>query len=174
MTTSQWMPLPRPFGVPVVIHPEARAILEAYYETRGGLNEARLRMARVPEGAQLIPNRFSGAPGIRLGSVFIMAGVPAITAAMLDALTGKLEGGAPLISRTIGGWVAESEVATILATVEQAHDGCQIGSYPFFREGRTGANFVIRSADQSLLDACGRDLIAALGAAGFDVTDGGI
>ncbi len=162
------------FGVPVVIHPEARAILEAYYETRGGLNEARLRMARVPQGAELIPNRFSGAPGIRLGSVFIMAGVPAITAAMLDALTGKLEGGAPLISRTIGGWVAESEVATILATVEHAHEGCQIGSYPFFRDGRTGANFVIRSADRALLDACAQDLIAALAAAGFGVTDGGI
>ncbi|HEY1124530.1 MAG TPA: molybdopterin-binding protein [Sphingobium sp.] len=162
------------FGLPVVVHPEARAILEAYYETRGGLNEARLRMARVPAGADLIPNRYSGAPGIRLGSIFIMAGVPSIMAAMLETLTGELEGGAPLVSRTIGGWVAESEVAPILAATEKAHEGCQIGSYPFFREGRTGANFVIRSADPARLEACAQALIAALTDAGFSVIDGGI
>ncbi len=68
-------------GVGVTVHPEARTILEGYYQTRGGLTEARLRMARVPEGADLIPNRYTGAPGIRIANVFIMAGVPAITAA---------------------------------------------------------------------------------------------
>ncbi len=161
-------------GVPVVIHPEARAILEDYYAPRGGLNEARLRMARVPQGAELIPNRTSGAPGIRVGSIFIMAGVPAITAAMLDTLTGALEGGAPLISRTIGGWVMESEVADILAQAERTHEGCQIGSYPFFREGRVGANFVIRSPDPALLDICVADLMAALAAAGLAMVEGGI
>src|SRR5688572_25316640 len=77
-------------GVPVVIHPEARAVLEGYYQTRGGLTDARLRMARVPEGADLIANRMSGAPGIRVGNLFILAGVPHITAGMLDALTGTL------------------------------------------------------------------------------------
>src|SRR3546814_2917747 len=77
---------------------------------RSPLTEARKRMARVPEGAALIENRMSGAPGIRIGNVFMMAGVPHITAGMLDALTGMLEGGAPLISRTIGCWVAESEI----------------------------------------------------------------
>jgi molybdenum cofactor synthesis domain-containing protein len=160
--------------VPVVLHPEAVEILSRYYETRGGLNEARLRMARVPQGADLIPNRTSGAPGIRLGSIFIMAGVPAITAAMLETLTGELEGGAPLVSHTIGGWVAESEVAPILAETEKAHDECQIGSYPFFREGLTGANFVIRSPDETKLAACTQALVAALTAAGFAVVDGGI
>ncbi|MBO9574950.1 MAG: competence/damage-inducible protein A [Sphingobium sp.] len=162
------------FGLEVVVHPEAHRILEDYYTTRGGLNEARLRMARVPQGAELIPNRYSGAPGIRLGSIFIMAGVPAIAAAMLDTLTGQLEGGAPLISRTIGGWVMESAVADILADAEKTHEGCQIGSYPFFREGRVGANFVIRSADAVMLDACVADLAAALAAAGWDVVEGGI
>src|SRR5688572_17690342 len=77
----------------VVVHPEARAILERYYETRGGITEARLRMARVPQGASLIPNRVSGAPGIKVLNIFIMAGVPHITAGMLDMLTGTLEGG---------------------------------------------------------------------------------
>src|SRR5688500_17037982 len=78
-------------GVPVVVHPQGRAILEAYYANRGGITEARLRMARVPQGAELITNRVSGAPGIRIGNIFIMAGVPHITAGMLDGLTGTLE-----------------------------------------------------------------------------------
>ncbi len=161
-------------GVPVVVHPEAKAILEEYYRDRGGVNEARLRMARVPEGASLIPNRMSGAPGIRHGNVFLMAGVPHITAQMLDALTGTLEGGAPLITETIGCWVAESEVAELLRAVEKAHPACQIGSYPFFREGRVGANFVIRSTDADELRSCVDTLCDALGSAGYDFTPGGI
>src|SRR5690606_12835204 len=104
-------------GVPVVIHPEARAILENYYADRGGMNEGRLRMARVPEGAELIENRMSGAPGIAIENIRMMAGVPAICAQMLDALTGTLEGGAPLLSETVGGWIQESEVAGLLREV---------------------------------------------------------
>jgi molybdenum cofactor synthesis domain-containing protein len=161
-------------GVPVVVHPEARAILEAYYATRGGLNEARLRMARVPEGAQLIPNGLSGAPGIQIENVYLMAGVPHIAAQMLDALTGTLEGGAPLLSETIGCWVPESEVADILREVERAHVNCVIGSYPFFREGRVGANFVIRSTEPQDLASCVDTLSEALAEAGYDFTPGGI
>ncbi|BBC71863.1 molybdopterin-binding protein [Altererythrobacter sp. B11] len=161
-------------GVPVVIHPEARAILEDYYQTRGGLNEARLRMARVPEGAELIPDRMSGAPGIKIGNIHMMAGVPAIAAQMLDALTGTLEGGAPLLSDTVGGWIKESEVADLLREVEKAHEACQIGSYPFFREGRTGANFVIRSTDAGELARCMDALCDGLAAKGLEFTRGGI
>ena len=161
-------------GVGVVVHPAAREILEGYYTTRGGLNEARLRMARVPEGATLIPNRYTGAPGIRFGNLFIMAGVPQITAGMLDALSGTLEGGAVLLSETVGCWIAESEVADLLRTTEQAHAGCQIGSYPFWREGRGGANFVIRSVDTTDLAACAGALIAGLEALGKVATPGGI
>jgi molybdenum cofactor synthesis domain-containing protein len=161
-------------GVPVVIHPEARALLERYYESRGGLNEGRLRMARVPEGSELIPNRMSGAPGIRRGNLFLMAGVPHITAGMLDALTGQLEGGAPLLSETLGCWVAESEVAELLRQVEGAHETCQIGSYPFFREGRVGANFVVRSVSADDLKVCCGRLTDGLAAAGHNVTPGGI
>ena len=161
-------------GVPVVIHPDARALLERYYATRGGLNEGRLRMARVPEGAQLIPNRMSGAPGIRIGNLFIMAGVPHITAGMLDALTGELEGGAPLLSETLGGWIPESEVADLLRRTEAAYDTCQIGSYPFFREGRVGANFVIRSVSADDLKACAATLAEGLAAQGYPTTPGGI
>jgi molybdenum cofactor synthesis domain-containing protein len=162
-------------GVPVVIHPQARAMLERYYTGRGSaLTEARLRMARVPQGAELIPNRMSGAPGIRIGNMFIMAGVPHITAGMLDALTGTLEGGAPLLARTIGCWVPESEVADILRAAERDHEGAQIGSYPFFREGRVGANFVVRSTDSDVLDRCLADLSDALESAGHSVHPGEI
>jgi len=157
-----------------VIHPEARAVLERYYETRGGITDARLRMARVPEGAELIPNRMSGAPGIRVGNLFILAGVPHITAGMLDAMTGTLEGGRPVLSRTIGAWVAESEIADMLGATERAFEGVAIGSYPFFRDGRTGANFVIRATEQALLDACGHALIEGLAAKGLEAVEGGI
>lgn len=161
-------------GVPVIVHPDARAILEAYYQERGGLTDARLRMARVPQGAELIPNRYTGAPGIRYENLFIMAGVPQITAGMLDALTGTLAGGAPLLSETVGCWVGESEVADLLRQTEKAHAGCQIGSYPFWREGKTGANFVIRSIDAEQLAACARALGDGLAALDRSPIAGGI
>jgi molybdenum cofactor synthesis domain-containing protein len=161
-------------GVEVVVHPRARAMLEGYYATRGGLTEARLRMARVPDGADLIENGISGAPGIRFGSIFILAGVPHIAGQMLEALSGQLEGGRPMLSTVIGCWVPESEVSDLLAEAERSHEGCQIGSYPFFREGRTGANFVIRSTDPDRLAGCARDLAAGLAAAGHKPVEGGI
>jgi molybdenum cofactor synthesis domain-containing protein len=161
-------------GVPVIVHPKARTALERYYETRGGITDARLRMARVPEGADLIENRMSGAPGIRWRNIFIMAGVPHITAMMLDALSGTLDGGQPLLSETIGCWVAESEVSELLRSTEKDHPACQIGSYPFFREGKVGANFVARSTDAAALNACLTDLRARLNAAGHSPVDGGI
>jgi len=162
-------------GVNVIVHPEARAMLENYYSSRDmQLTEARLRMARVPEGAELIPNRMSGAPGIKYGKVHLMAGVPHITAGMLDALTGTLEGGAPLLTETVGCWTAESEVADVLREVEKAHQNCQIGSYPFFREGRVGANFVVRSTSEDNLRSAVDTLCEALGEEGLDFTPGGI
>jgi molybdopterin-biosynthesis enzyme MoeA-like protein len=164
----------RALGVAVVHHPEASEMLRRYYENRGGVSEARLRMARVPDGAALIPNRMSGAPGIRHGNIFIMAGVPHITAGMLDALTGTLEGGAPLLSRTIGCWVAESEISELLAATERSHDGAQIGSYPFFREGKVGSNFVIRSTSEAVLAACGDELAARLAEIGREAVEGGV
>ena len=162
-------------GVGVIIHPAARAILERYYTARGSeLTEARLRMARVPEGADLIPNRMSGAPGICWGNIFILAGVPHITAGMLDALTGTLEGGLPVLSETVGCWTVESEVAELLRSTEAAYEGCQIGSYPFFRDGKSGANFVIRSTDPDILQSCVDTLCEGLGELGWDFTPGGI
>jgi molybdenum cofactor synthesis domain-containing protein len=163
------------FGVPVIVHPRARRILEDYYRGRpGGLNEARLRMARVPQGAELIPNPRSGAPGIRIENVYILAGVPHIAASMLEALSGTLEGGSPVVSVTVGARAPESEVADLLRETEESHPGVAIGSYPFFKDGGYGANFVIRSEDGELAERTGSDLADRLREAGFDPVKGGI
>jgi molybdenum cofactor synthesis domain-containing protein len=163
------------FGVPVIVDPGARKILENYYRDRpGGLTEARLRMARVPEGAELIPNTTSGAPGIRMGNVYILAGVPHIAAAMLEGLAGRLEGGRPVVSVTLGARAAESDVADLLRETEAANPGVAIGSYPFFTDGRYGANFVIRSVDGDLARRTGDELASRLREAGYEPVEGGI
>ena len=163
------------FEVPVIVHPEARQILVDYYRDRSaGLTEARLRMARTPDGAELIPNPRSGAPGVRIGNVYILAGVPDIAASMLEGLKGALAGGRPIVSVTVGARVAESEVADLLRNTEAANPGVAIGSYPFFKEGRHGANFVIRSEDQELAEKTSEQLAAGLRECGFEPVAGGI
>jgi len=162
-------------GVPVVVHPEARRMLEDYYRPRGiELTEARLRMARVPEGAELIANPSSGAPGVKWGNIYILAGVPHIAASMMEALTGKLQGGRPVVSVTVGARVPESEVAELLQSLERANPGVSIGSYPFMRDGGFGANFVIRSEDGALAEACGIALANQLRDRGVEPFAGGI
>ena len=163
------------FGVPVIVHPEARRILEDYYRDRpGGLTEARLRMARTPQGAQLLRNPNSGAPGVKMDNVYILAGVPAIAASMLEALTGSLEGGRPVVSVTVGARAPESDVADLLRETEAAHPGVAIGSYPFFKDGGYGANFVIRSVDAELAQRTGSALAEQLRAAGYEPVEGGL
>jgi molybdopterin-biosynthesis enzyme MoeA-like protein len=131
-------------------------------------------MARVPEGADLLRNPSSGAPGIKMSNVYILAGVPGIAASMLEALTGTLEGGRPIVSVTVGARAPESDVADLLRETEAAHPGVSIGSYPFFRDGRYGSNFVIRSEDGELAHATGKDLSQRLRDAGFEPVEGGI
>jgi molybdopterin-biosynthesis enzyme MoeA-like protein len=128
----------------------------------------------VPEGAELLPNPSSGAPGVKMDNVYIMAGVPGITASMLEGLTGKLEGGKPIVSVTVGARAPESDVADMLRETEEANPGVAIGSYPFFREGRYGSNFVIRSEDGELARRTGEELSSKLREAGYDPVDGGI
>lgn len=159
-------------GVGVVCHPQAVRILEDYYG--GQLTEARLRMARVPEGAELVDNPETGAPGIRIGRLFLMAGVPKITEGMLRGLEGRLAGGRPMLSRAVGAWTQESRVAVLLARVQGEHAGVQVGSYPFWRDGRSGANFVLRSVDRARLDAAAEALKTALEADGITAYEGEI
>jgi molybdenum cofactor synthesis domain-containing protein len=159
-------------GRKVVHHPDAVDILSRYYGDR--ITEARLRMARVPEGADLIPNPETGAPGIRLDRLFIMAGVPKITQGMLRGLDGTLAGGRPVVSRAVGAWTQESRVADLLARIQKEHEGVQVGSYPFWREGKGGANFVLRAVDDSRLAAAVDALKAALEADGISAQEGEI
>ena len=160
------------FDVPVVIHPEAEEMLRAYYG--GGLTDARLRMARVPDGADLIHNALSAAPGIRIGNVYILAGVPGVARAMLHGLDGQLAGGLPVLSRTVGAKVGESTVADLLRNTEAAFPGVQVGSYPFWRDGEPNANFVIRSTDPGAMNAAAEAILKGLAELGLDPTDGEI
>lgn len=161
------------FGVRVIVDPRARAILEHYYAERGvELTEARLRMARMPEGAEPIPNPTSGAPGVQMGNVYILAGVPHIAAAMLEALDGKLQGGRPVVSVTVRAHAAESEMADLLRRLQDEHAGVSIGSYPFYREGGGfGSDLVVRSDDGALAEQCALELKTELEKAGFEVVD---
>ncbi|HEU4810181.1 MAG TPA: molybdopterin-binding protein [Sphingomicrobium sp.] len=160
------------FGMPVIVHPEARRILEEYYRDRPlGLTEARLRMARVPAGAELIPNPTSGAPGVRIGNVYILAGIPNVAKAMLEALEGRIEGGDPMVSVTVRAYAAESDVAELLKAVQDDHPGVSIGSYPFYRQSKYGADFVVRSDDGKLANACAQVLRKRLEAAGVEIVE---
>jgi molybdenum cofactor synthesis domain-containing protein len=141
------------FGVALPYHPEAVAILkERLAKTGGELNEARMRMARIPEGAQLVVNKVSGAPGFWIGNVITMAGVPAIMQAMLDEVAPKLKTGAKLLSATIRADAKEGDVGTELGVIAKAHPGALIGSYPFFDEKLgPNTNIVVRSRDPEQL-----------------------
>ncbi|HEX6958930.1 MAG TPA: molybdopterin-binding protein [Ferrovibrio sp.] len=140
------------FGVGVGIQAEARRRLEAHYEP-GMLNEARLRMARIPEGATLIDNPVSAAPGFRIGNVLVMAGVPAIFQAMVASVAPQLTGGDRLLSRTVIAQVPEGAVAQDLGALQQAYPDVDMGSYPAFRGGRASTAIVLRSTDKARLDA---------------------
>ncbi len=149
------------FGVPLIEHPEARAILTAHYPP-GDLTEARLRMARTPEGAVLIENPVSKAPGFQMENVFVMAGIPAIMQAMFESLSHNLVGGAPLKSRSVTIYLPESRMAPSLAALQDRYPDVEIGSYPFSREGRFGARLVLRSTEDARLTAAGTELEATL------------
>ena len=159
------------FGVGIGIDPRARALLEAHYDA-GVLNEARLRMARIPHGASLINNPISRAPGFRMENVFVMAGVPAIMQAMFEGIRHDLVGGAPLLSRTIGARVPEGQLATPLARVQEAHKDVQIGSYPYYRGGALGTSIVLRATDRARLDAAAEAVRGIMREAGAEPIEG--
>jgi molybdenum cofactor synthesis domain-containing protein len=142
------------FGVPLDVHPEAVAILkERLAKTGGEMNEARLRMARVPRGAALVANKVSGAPGFWIGNVITMAGIPAVMQAMLDEVLPKLKTGAKLLSETILANAKEGDVGTELGAIAKAHPETIIGSYPFVDERGPNTNIVVRARDAEKLAA---------------------
>lgn len=143
----------RAFGVDIDHDPRAVAILEEHSKVSGfELNEARLRMARIPDGADLIPNRVSRAPGFRIGNVFVMAGVPSIMQAMMDEIGPMLKTGQAVHSRSVECGRPEGELAAPLGEIQKRFPGVSIGSYPFFRASGPGANVVLRSRDEALLN----------------------
>ena len=141
------------FGVALELHPEAVAILkERLAKTGGELNEARLRMARVPHGASLVANRVSGAPGFWIGNVITMAGIPAVMQGMLDEVAPRLNTGTKLLSATIRADAKEGDVGTELGAIAKAHPEAIIGSYPFIDERHgPNTNIVVRSRDAKKL-----------------------
>jgi len=152
------------FGVSIDYHPQAVAILKERLAKMGGeLNEARMRMTRIPQGADLVLNKVSGAPGFWIGNVIVMAGVPAIMQAMLDEVAPKLKTGAKLLSETIRADAKEGDVGTELGAIAKAHPGALIGSYPFFDEKLgPNTNIVVRSRDAEMLAQVKRAVEAML------------
>jgi Predicted nucleotide-utilizing enzyme related to molybdopterin-biosynthesis enzyme MoeA len=141
------------FGVPIDYHPQAVAILKERMAKIGGeLNEARMRMARIPQGAALVANKVSGAPGFWIENVIVMAGVPSIMQAMVDEVAPKLKTGAKLLSETIRADAKEGDVGTELGAIAKANPDTIIGSYPFFDETLgPNTNIVVRSRDPEKL-----------------------
>ncbi len=141
------------FDTPIDVRDDARAILQAHYDRAGTeLNAARLRMARIPDGAALIENPVSAAPGFTIRNVHVMAGVPAVFQAMVASILPTLTGGAPLISRTLRVLRGEGDIAGPLGVFAQQFSDLSVGSYPFQKDGIYGSNIVVRGTDAAQLD----------------------
>lgn len=141
------------FDTPIDVRDDARAILKAHYDRTGiEMNESRLRMARIPDGAALIDNPVSSAPGFTIANVHVMAGVPAIFEAMVQSVLPTLTGGTPVQSRTLRILRPEGEIAAPLRALAEANPQLSIGCYPFNTDGVFGAQVVLRGTDDVMLD----------------------
>jgi molybdenum cofactor synthesis domain-containing protein len=142
------------FDRAIDVRDDARALLQAHYDAVGkDLNAARLRMARIPDGAALIDNPVSIAPGFTLDNVHVMAGVPSVFQAMVASVLPALKGGAPLQSRTLPLMQGEGDVAAPLTAFAAQYSDLSVGSYPFQKDGQYGTNLVLRGGDVARLDA---------------------
>ncbi|MBN9555444.1 MAG: competence/damage-inducible protein A [Alphaproteobacteria bacterium] len=149
------------FGVGIGYHPDAYAALEARYE-KGQFNDARKRMARVPDGAGLIKNSASVAPGFHIGNVFVMAGVPMVMRAMMETILPQLPQGVPVTSVTVSAALPEGALAEGLAAIQKAYPETVIGSYPWMQDGRFGAQLVARSRDAAVAEAAAKAIEAMI------------
>ena len=159
------------FGVKLIVHPEARRILESHYPP-GGLNAARLRMAQVPEGASLLPNPISRAPGFRVENVYVLPGVPQIMQAIFNELRHRLKGGAKVLSRSVSCTLGEGTIAQDLAALQERYPDVEIGSYPYFRRSDFGVTLVVRGTDRDRIAAAIEELKALIRACGGDPHEG--
>ncbi|GAN00073.1 hypothetical protein U91I_03737 [alpha proteobacterium U9-1i] len=163
------------FGVGIDVREDALNILRAHYGVQAAsqpLNEARLRMARIPDGASLIANPVSRAPGFQLGNVFVMAGVPSIMRGMLEDVGHRIKGGAVLRAVTVRGrGVREGDIAAPLAALEAAAPGVTFGSYPWFTPEGYGVHLVARTAEPAALEKAGADLRALIRSKGAEPED---
>lgn len=147
------------FGAEIGVREDARTRLQAHYDTQGiELNAARLRMARVPQGADLIDNPISAAPGFRMGNVHVMAGVPSVFQAMVASVLPTLTGGPPMLSQSLDVPRGEGDIAAPLAELALRYAELSVGCYPTYRNGAYGATVVIRGTDPSRLDAAMAEL----------------
>ena len=146
------------FGLKYELHKEGYKILEAYYQP-GEFNEGRQKMIWMPENADLILNPTSGAPGFSVENVFCLPGVPSIMKSMLGGLKNKIIGGEPILSYTISLRTVESEIANSLTKVQNQNMDVEIGSYPFFHAGKLGVSIVLRSENQSKIEACNSQIL---------------
>jgi molybdenum cofactor synthesis domain-containing protein len=163
------------FGQRLIRHPEAERILrERMAKMEVEVTEARLKMAETPEFAELVDNPVSGAPGFRVENVYVMAGIPRIMQAMFEGLKDQLEGGVTLESVTVGSYVPEGTIADELGQLQDAYPDMDIGSYPFFFDGRPGTNLVLRGPDQARLDEAAAKLGDVIRALGQDPIAGGV
>lgn len=156
------------FGVDLKLHEEAYQNLLDYYKDESEITEARKKMALIPEGARLIDNPVSGAPGIRIGNVHVMAGVPRIMQSMFDAIAPTLKGGAPVQSKSVTCNLPESKVADELAIIAKNYPDLGIGSYPKYQNGQFGTSLVIRGIDDARLNNAADDILALVKKLGAD------
>jgi molybdenum cofactor synthesis domain-containing protein len=160
------------FGVPLLRDPRAveRLLRQIAPEN---LNEARLRMANIPEGADLVDNPVSHAPGFKIGNVYVMAGVPRIMQAMFDGIRRELVGGAKVLSKSIVIYIAEGTIAAPLGEIQGRYQDVEIGSYPFARQGRFGTAIVLRGTDPGRIEAAGREVIQMVQSFDAEIEDEG-
>jgi molybdenum cofactor synthesis domain-containing protein len=153
----------RAFGVPLELNPDA---VERLQRSGRPLNEARLKMARVPRGAELVENPISNAPGFRIENVFVLAGIPSIARAMFAAAVPLLVQAPPILSASVDAYLREGDFAAALEAIQQRYATVEIGSYPFNRDGRLGATLVARGTDRALLTKAVAEIAAAIEALG--------
>jgi molybdenum cofactor synthesis domain-containing protein len=159
------------FGVRLILHPEARRILEAHYPP-GALNEARLRMARVPDGASLLLNPISRAPGFAIGNVYVLPGVPQIMQAIFNELKPRLKGGAKVWSRSVSCSLGEGTLAEGLTALQERYGDLEIGSYPYFRRSDFGVTLVVRGTAKERIAAAIDELKGLIRSLGGEPQEG--